>query len=264
MSEIFDWAVAAANNDAAPPDGAPEGWAPSAVNAVVREIMAAVKRKEADEDGSLVAAGTSAARTIAAPNRTLTAYYNGLRISARTGLLAAGATLNVSGLGAAPIYEALDQTIGAGRVRAGEIHSFVYNTAHVIPGWDIVSKIADCYPGPNYSSGSTSLDANDYPRRRITVTGTAAVTLTLPESSTWGTVDYLDFIVAPGSCSVTVAFGGSAVVNWSDYNGAQTGTRIFGGATGDGASIRAARIYKTPTGYYGVVYGSTLSGSPFV
>lgn len=40
MADVFDWDTTAAGNDDAIPDGAPEGWAPSSVNAVVRENMA--------------------------------------------------------------------------------------------------------------------------------------------------------------------------------------------------------------------------------
>lgn len=40
---IKAWSITAASNNASPPNGAPEGWAPSTVNAVVRQIMAEVR-----------------------------------------------------------------------------------------------------------------------------------------------------------------------------------------------------------------------------
>jgi len=40
---LRDWSSTAANNNSAAPDGAPEGWAPSAVNNTVREIMAQLR-----------------------------------------------------------------------------------------------------------------------------------------------------------------------------------------------------------------------------
>ncbi|TXH52794.1 MAG: hypothetical protein E6Q97_14875 [Desulfurellales bacterium] len=40
---LKDWSTVAGNNNAAPPNGAPEGWAPSAVNNTIREIMAQVR-----------------------------------------------------------------------------------------------------------------------------------------------------------------------------------------------------------------------------
>jgi hypothetical protein len=40
---VSDWSTTAADNDAAPPNGAPEGMAPSAVNDVMRQIMADIR-----------------------------------------------------------------------------------------------------------------------------------------------------------------------------------------------------------------------------
>jgi hypothetical protein len=43
MSAVSTWSTTAANNNSAPPDGWPEGMAPSNVNDCAREMMAAVK-----------------------------------------------------------------------------------------------------------------------------------------------------------------------------------------------------------------------------
>jgi hypothetical protein len=40
---VSDWSTTAASNNAAPPNGAPEGMAPSAVNDVIRQMMADIK-----------------------------------------------------------------------------------------------------------------------------------------------------------------------------------------------------------------------------
>lgn len=40
---IKDWSTTAGSNTSSPPNGAPEGWAPSAVNNTIREIMAQVR-----------------------------------------------------------------------------------------------------------------------------------------------------------------------------------------------------------------------------
>jgi hypothetical protein len=44
MTDIKSWSTAAASNNSASPDGAPEGMAPSGVNDTIREVMAAVRR----------------------------------------------------------------------------------------------------------------------------------------------------------------------------------------------------------------------------
>lgn len=44
MSDVSTWSITAGSNNSAPPDGAPEGMAPSSVNDTLREVMAAVAR----------------------------------------------------------------------------------------------------------------------------------------------------------------------------------------------------------------------------
>lgn len=44
MSDVSSWSTTAASNTSAPPDGAPEGMAPAALNDTMREFMAAVAR----------------------------------------------------------------------------------------------------------------------------------------------------------------------------------------------------------------------------
>lgn len=50
MSNISSWTTSAASNNASPPDGAPEGMQPSAVNDVIRENMGAVRRWYVDAE----------------------------------------------------------------------------------------------------------------------------------------------------------------------------------------------------------------------
>src|ERR671922_398155 len=55
---ISQWNITAASNNSSPPNGAPEGMAPSTVNDVMREIMAAAARWYQDTDGGLVTGGS--------------------------------------------------------------------------------------------------------------------------------------------------------------------------------------------------------------
>jgi hypothetical protein len=50
MAAISTWSTTAASNNSASPDGAPEGWAPSEVNAWARETMAAVRTQHEDAE----------------------------------------------------------------------------------------------------------------------------------------------------------------------------------------------------------------------
>jgi hypothetical protein len=48
--DVASWSPDADDNASAPPDGAPEGMSPGAVNDTMREIMAAVRREQMDRD----------------------------------------------------------------------------------------------------------------------------------------------------------------------------------------------------------------------
>lgn len=58
MANVSQWDNSAGNNNDAPPDGWPEGQAPSTVNDSGREVMAAVSRWFDDTKGALVTAGS--------------------------------------------------------------------------------------------------------------------------------------------------------------------------------------------------------------
>lgn len=66
MSDIesTNWSETAANNNAAVPNGAPEGWAPSSVNDWGREVMAAVKREWSRSHATVTSGGSPNAQTL--------------------------------------------------------------------------------------------------------------------------------------------------------------------------------------------------------
>lgn len=61
MANISTWSTTAANNNATPPDGFPEGQTPSSVNNAARELMAAIRRQH--EDAQWIDLGLTHTRT---------------------------------------------------------------------------------------------------------------------------------------------------------------------------------------------------------
>src|SRR5262249_3394587 len=59
-----NWSETAAANNAAVPNGAPEGWAPSTVNDVQREVMAAGKREWNRSHPTVTSGGSANAQTL--------------------------------------------------------------------------------------------------------------------------------------------------------------------------------------------------------
>jgi hypothetical protein len=83
MAAISTWSTTAASNNSSSPDGAPEGWAPSEVNAWARETMAAVRTQHEDAEwidlGDTITYVSGTQFTINGKDVT-TAYHVGRRI----------------------------------------------------------------------------------------------------------------------------------------------------------------------------------------
>lgn len=103
MSNVSQWNIAAASNNSAPPDGAPEGMAPSTVNDTMREFMAALARWYSDADGSLTSAGSGGAYTLATNNVYTSLTDIPLLVFRANHTNAGAATLSVDGLTARAI-----------------------------------------------------------------------------------------------------------------------------------------------------------------
>lgn len=132
MAEIKDWNVAAASNNGTPPDGAPEGMAPSAVNDVIRENMAVLARWLGDTNGALTATGTADAQRLA-PNRTVTAYVRGDVYAFRPVADNTGAcTLNVSSLGAKSIKTPIGTDPLAGALDTSSVATVIYDGTNFV------------------------------------------------------------------------------------------------------------------------------------
>jgi hypothetical protein len=128
MSDIesANYSEAAGGNNAASPNGAPEGMAPSGVNDTIREIMAAIKRDWNRSHPTVTSGGAANAQTLtygAAP----AGYFQGQRFCFIAGFTNTGAaTLNVNGIGAKNIFMDGVGLIG-GEIVAGSVVETVYD-----------------------------------------------------------------------------------------------------------------------------------------
>lgn len=113
MSKVSTWSTTAASNNSTPPDGAPEGWAPSKVNDTIREMMAQIRSyandaqwfEYGDGDGSATITYASAT-SFTIPTDVTAAWHAGRRVKA-TGSL----TGTIYGTIASSSYSAPDTTI---------------------------------------------------------------------------------------------------------------------------------------------------------
>lgn len=147
---VSGWNVSAASNNAAPPDGAPEGWLASQVNDVVRECMAAVARWYQDSNGKLVTGGAGNAYTLTT-NSSFQAFSDLSPIAFRLNRANTGAaTLNIDGLGAKSM-RVNGRALVSGQLIADTVVVAIYNSEDDafdllgVPGnaADLVGTVAD-------------------------------------------------------------------------------------------------------------------------
>jgi len=129
MSNISQWNTSAASNNDAPPDGFPEGQAPSTVNDCAREVMAAVARQFGDTDGSIVTGGTSNAYDLTTNNGNAALADQGLIVFRADRANTGAATLNVDTLGDKNL-QVNGAALDAGDLVADNLYAVAYNATN--------------------------------------------------------------------------------------------------------------------------------------
>src|SRR5690606_21241560 len=128
MSNVSAWDTTASNNTGNPPNGAPEGWAPSSVNAVVREMMAALARWYVGQDASLTSTGSSNAYVVTTGSSHAALLDIGLLIFRANHTNTGTATLAVDGLTAKPIQKRKSESLDAGDIVEDGVYVVIYNS----------------------------------------------------------------------------------------------------------------------------------------
>lgn len=129
MAELFNWDVAADNNNDAPPNGFPEGMAPSAVNNAAREVMAVLARAYQAFGGFPTTNGTNNNYSLTI-NQTITAYPDGMAFGFRADRSSddsGDGTLNINAVGAVSLTHADGRAIGELDIVAGAPYIAVYD-----------------------------------------------------------------------------------------------------------------------------------------
>lgn len=119
------------DNDAASPEGAPEGMAPGGLNNVIRMMMGALKRAYVWSNNPITTGGTSTAYTLSytvAPSALVDGMAHVVAFNATCG---ASPTLNINSLGATPLHYYTGTAwavVPAGLIVSGMICPVVYNS----------------------------------------------------------------------------------------------------------------------------------------
>jgi hypothetical protein len=121
-----NWSETANSNNAATPDGWPEGQAPSTVNNCAREMMSAIKIDWNERNPTVTSGGSANVQTLTYTTAPA-AYVQGHTFSFIAGFTNTGtATLNVNALGAKNIF--LDgAALGGNEIVAGSVVQVMYD-----------------------------------------------------------------------------------------------------------------------------------------
>lgn len=126
MSNVSAWSQTAASNNSSPPNGWPEGMAPSAVNDAARELMAALAKWYAGLDASLVTTGSSNAYVLSTGSSHAALADIGLLAFRANHSNTGAATLAVDGLTAKAI-RSRGAAIASGAIVQDDIYLVSYN-----------------------------------------------------------------------------------------------------------------------------------------
>lgn len=167
-----------------------ENQSPASLNDGARALEGLIARWDRDTDCSLVSTGTSTALSVSA-TRTLTAYYDGLKLCFESHTDNSGATtLNVDSLGAANLLDESGSALPAGALANQMKVEVVYDgtafrilspVASDTPD-EIITAQGDLIRGD--SSGDAQRLALGNPDQVLTVTGGQAAWGNLPVAST--------------------------------------------------------------------------------
>jgi hypothetical protein len=130
---VTSWSTSPSSNNAAPPDGWPEGMAAAAVNNTARQMMADLviefQRNPVKVLGTV--AGTNTITAVMTP--TLTAYSNGMSVLFTPANNTTGAaTININGLGAKSIVKGDGTALETGDLQASTIHFLIYDGTNFV------------------------------------------------------------------------------------------------------------------------------------
>jgi len=128
MSNLSELDMTAADNNGAPPNGAPEGMLPGKVNDVIREMMSALAKFYQDQRGSLSSTGSSNAYVLTTNQSHAALSDLPILVFDANFENTGSATLNVDTLGAKNIYKAGGlQPLQSGDIKSGQMVVVIYN-----------------------------------------------------------------------------------------------------------------------------------------
>lgn len=130
---VTSWSTSPSSNNAAPPNGWPEGMAAAAVNDTARQMMADLVR-EFQVNAVKVLASVAGTNTITGSmTPDLTSYSNGMMVIFTPANNSTGAaTINIDSLGAKNIVKGDGTALESGDLQASTVHFLIYDGTNFV------------------------------------------------------------------------------------------------------------------------------------
>lgn len=261
MANVSQFSTSAGSNNSPSPNGAPEGMAPSGVNDVIRENMAAVARWYRDQQSAIVTAGTGNDYTISTNNSHASLSDIPITVFRANRENTGAATLAVDGLAVRDLVRADGTDLVSGDIKANSVIAVAYNAnQNKFFMLSPTTKLAPPSAATTVTAGIAEIatqaetdDGADNTRIVTPKTLKDSVQLRAAQATTSGTA--FDFVSIPAKAKkITVIFSGVSL-SGSEQILVQLGTAS--GVESSGYSSRGVRT----TGGGGT---NTTSSSGFV
>lgn len=231
---LWQWSTTAGlNGNADPTINWQEGMAPSAVNDSARAMMAAVAINIRDTSGQITSGGSTSALTLTTNTGfPSTASLNGQRITFVAGSSnSAGATLNIDGTGAVPIYiDGVNGPVPAAKMTAGGVYSVTLASS--------VYRLHDVYNNP-YDTPLGSILWSTLPtppNANFVVAGGQCISTTT-YSAYWNALGTPGSGVCSGGFFQIIDLRGRVVAGLDTMPGTGAANRLTSASTGCGGSM---------------------------
>lgn len=155
--EIYGLNITDANNNAAPPNGAPEGMEYDEVNDTLRALLGMLKRWQvASQSGTLITSGTQPAYALTS-GQSISAYAAGQVFSFTAHATATGnVTLNIDAVGAGAVVDGAGVQLTSGDIVSGGVYTVVRKASN----FQLVSAQVKVSAGTENAPGVLELATN--------------------------------------------------------------------------------------------------------
>lgn len=229
-----------ASNNAAPPNGAPEGMTPGSVNDTIRQIMTDVVNEAAKGQAKVLSSVAGTNTITASMSPALDAYSAGMIVVfTPAGNNTGATTLNINSLGALDVFRQTGVALASGDLVSGVPAVLVLDSG--ADDWILLNptSLATLEVTTSLTYGGIEVGYRTLPNRSISATGSSTSTdagkmialtgASAGQTLTMTSIGDKGIVTVINIASQTWTIAGATSMNWLNGSGAiSTGNRTIG------------------------------------